>query len=392
MPCGFGWAGEARSEHEPLVLEPVGKPNSDVERFEPLWVSFYGGRVDYSPDERRIAVSGISVVYILSAQSYQTEKQLFGHTAGVLSVRWSPDGRYLASGANDPDRTVKIWEAESGRLVRTLQAHTGGVGSVAWSPDGKRLASAGYYGGVELIIWEASTGEVLRTLPGGKVAAWSPDGRYMASAYGYRVNLYEVETGTLVRTFEGHNQVVETVAWSPDGQYLASGAGAPFDGTVKVWEVKTGRLIRTLIHGGPVSVAWSPDGNYLAAAGGYIKIWESDTGRLIRTLGEDIRPTLAITSIAWTPDSQYLLSGGGGVINLWDVKIGQPIVQRQEHRTAISAVAWSSDGHYVASVGSDWYDPGIKIWDSATGHLEKIIGGAIFRADLLEWSPDGRYL
>jgi hypothetical protein len=76
-----------------------------------------------------------------------------GHTSGVKSVCWSPDGKRLASAGD----TVKVWDAGTGQEALTLKGHTGHVNSVCWSPDGKRLASAGSDGTVK--VWDAEKGQ-----------------------------------------------------------------------------------------------------------------------------------------------------------------------------------------------------------------------------------------
>ncbi|MFM6900082.1 MAG: WD40 repeat domain-containing protein, partial [Microcystis panniformis] len=80
-----------------------------------------------------------------------------------------------------------------------------------------------------------------------------------------------VDNPSLYKTLTGHSDWVKSVAYSPDGRYLASGSG---DKTIKIWEVATGKELRTLTSG-VESVVYSPDGRYLASGSGdkTIKIW-----------------------------------------------------------------------------------------------------------------------
>ncbi|NER34741.1 MAG: hypothetical protein F6J93_12090 [Oscillatoria sp. SIO1A7] len=105
---------------------------------------------------------------------------LRGHSGGVNSVTFSPDGNTIATASKD--RTTRLWNQE-GKELKTLQGHDAGVTSVSFSPDGDTLATAGRDGTVKL--W-TDTGEKLRTLE--RHENWvtsirfSPDGKILASS------------------------------------------------------------------------------------------------------------------------------------------------------------------------------------------------------------------
>ena len=171
-----------------------------------------------------------------------------GTRIGIRSVSFSPDGSTLASAS--VDRHGPVVGCENGEntgehsSARLLGTRVGSV-SVAFSPDGATLASASGTG--KVLLWDVKTGEHLRTFSSehrgwvdsvssiravSKVS-FSPDGATLASATGYRVLLWDVETGEHFRTLIGHTGNVYDVSFSPDGSTLASGSR---EGTVLLWE------------------------------------------------------------------------------------------------------------------------------------------------------------
>jgi WD40 repeat protein len=305
-----------------------------------------------------------------SATIHLTVSTLSGHTNWVRSVAFSPNGQFLASGSWDT--TIKLWDVAGGREVRTLTGHTDWVNSVAFSPNGQFLASGSWDTTIKL--WEVASGREVRTLTGHtdwvNSVAFNPDGQFLASGSDDKtIKLWEVASGREVRTLTGHTDWVNSVAFSPDGRLLASGSCGKFDshgnciqGEVKLWEVTSGREVRTLTgHTDWVnSVAFSPNGQFLASGSDdkTIKLWDVATGSLVRTLAGH---SSIVTSVAFSPNGQFLASGSWDTtIKLWKVTNGMEVRTLTGHTGWVLSVAFSPDGQLLAS-GSG--DKTIKLWD-----------------------------
>jgi WD40 repeat protein len=127
---------------------------------------------------------------------------LEGHSFGVTSVGFSPDGKRIVSGSNDA--TVKVWDAQTGQETLTLTGHSDWVRSVSFSPDGKRIVSGS--SDTTLKVWDAQTGRVMLTL-------------------------------------KPYSESVYSVSFSPDGKRIVSGGGGggrnQQPGEIKVWDISS---------------------------------------------------------------------------------------------------------------------------------------------------------
>ncbi|CAI9767773.1 unnamed protein product [Fraxinus pennsylvanica] len=193
----------------------------------------------------------------------------------VTSVRWAPDGRYIAVGLNNSE--VQLWDSTANRLLRTLRAsgqqlasggndnllhvwdrsmassnsptqwlhrleeHTAAVKALAWCPfQGNLLASGGGGGDRCIKFWNTHTGVCLNSVDtGSQVCAllWNKNERELLSSHGFTQNQLTLwKYPSMVKTAEltGHTSRVLFMVQSPDGCTVASAAG---DETLRFWNV-----------------------------------------------------------------------------------------------------------------------------------------------------------
>jgi dipeptidyl aminopeptidase/acylaminoacyl peptidase len=160
------------------------------------------------------------------------------------------------------------------------------------------------------------------------------------------------------KVLKGHSAAVTAVAFSPAGSALASGSA---DGTIGLWDAKTGRMLTTLSgHGGAVSaIAFAPDGKTLVSGSNdaTVMFWDIATGQAPATLSGH---TAKVKCLAFSPDGAWLASGSADkTIRLWNVKTGELKTTFTGHSRGVLCLAFSPDGKTLASGSAD---ESVKIW------------------------------
>ncbi len=287
----------------------------------------------FSSDGNYLAAGGKqTVAFVWKMPETQLLHRLEGHSDKIQGLAFSPDNQILASGSED--NSVRLWNMQAGTLQQVLKAPSPPgtyqrIFSVAFSPDGQYLAAANWDSNI--YIWQMPAGNLWRVLKGSSRPWWdvlkmtdtgdghsdsinavvfSPDGKWLASgAFDNAVKLWDVKTWTLHKTLHWHSDWVLDVDFSPDGRLLASSGK---DKQVRLWDVSTGERLRSL-HGhrqDVASVQFHPSGQVLVSGSNdrSIKYWEVETGALLHTLPQQID---YVNIAIFSPDGKQLVTGNG---------------------------------------------------------------------------------
>ena len=231
--------------------------------------------------------------------------------------------------------------------------------------------------------------------------AFSRNGTVLASAsWDGTIKLWDMKSGRELRTLAGHSWGVYRAVFSPDGKQLAS---ASRDATVKIWDTATGSNTRTLVAESFAvkSVAWSPDGRLLASGGndGVVKLWDAASLKELRALKHAWRNGSSglVNCVLFSPDGKTLAARNwDGTVSLWEVNTGRETqsLALVDQPGAISSIAFSNDGLVVAAA-----DEGtkVKFFDVASGKLVRTlespaVQGMTTQTVSLVFNPDGRTL
>jgi WD40 repeat protein len=320
--------------------------------------------VAFSPDGRCLAEGVSGGVWLLNLQPTPPFTTLHARPK-LRGLAFSPDSRSLAASG---DRRLEVWDVASRQAVAAWQAHEHDIYGVAFSPDGKLLATAADDNLVKL--WDAAAHTNLATLPAHR--AWvrslcfSPDGRLLATIDGRAVRFWEAATWQEGAPPLALDPGSRAIAFSPDGRHFAAAA---VGGIVTVWDTRSWKEeashtehwavaqgAQRFLHG----CVFLADNRTLATGdnGGHIVLW--DTERRKRIHSWQAHPA-GIRAMALAPDGRTLATGGyDGTVTLWHTATWRAMLTF-EHPSAVYALAFSQDGQFFATACDDGV---IRLWEA----------------------------
>ncbi len=365
--------------------------------------------VTYSPDGTRLAVVSSIGIRIYDVDTYQELSLLTGHQFDAGQTMFSPDGKMLVTGSNYFTNRLYLWDVETESILHTFTGpYNSRSRAIYVAFDGQTLISAWADG--TLRFWDIGTGTLTHTVSIPNIANHSvvtliPNKRILAKAdtQSDEITLYNIDTGALIRSLKGTN--LSNAGVFSDGQILAvwgtklnylsriSYIQGAKTGSVDLWDVDTGNLIRTVhLNSGSNTIALSPDRQILAI--GYrrtVELRDIDTGRVFQAfpLHNRLSYSGGIHIVKFSPDGQRIVCGGvSDILTSWDVSTGDHLHTFTGYTSAITSLAFSPDGKKLASTS---LDKNIRLWDAKTGHLTRVLENYAQSMDIA-FSPDGQIL
>lgn len=286
------------------------------------------------------------------------------------------------------------------RCVRSFLGHEDKVNSVCLSSDG-RWAMSGSSDNT-LRLWDVSSGSCVRTFLGHSASVYSVclslDGHWALSGSGYfsmdrqvkdqTLRLWDVSSGRCVRTFKGHFPCVTSVCLSENGHWAVA---VNFSGkTFPLFDASSGKCVRTFKgHEDHInSACLSADGRWAlsGSSDNTLRLWDTSNGRCVRKFEGH---TGWVNSVCLSADGTLGLSGShDGTLRLWDITGGGCIQTFEGHSSKDESVYMSADGRWAISGGGHT----LRLWDLSNGRCVRTLKGPSGSIESLCMSADGHWV
>ncbi|MBT5020486.1 MAG: WD40 repeat domain-containing protein [Planctomicrobium sp.] len=294
-----------------IIIQSLFLPSATViEAAEPPITS-----ITFTSDGKSVLAASQAGVNIYDWPNLKRRGKLEFAFANIHDIQFSPDAQRLAIAGGNPGETgvVNVFGWQSRDTISALRQHQDSVYSIAWMNDNRRIVSVSLDRQV-LLCHDSSERKVQKFAGHSKgvtaVCLLKDDTILVTAGIDQSLRVWDVSTGKMIRTLNNHTAPIHDLQYRPNHDGLPMVASISDDRTLRFWQPTIGRMVRFVkLDSIPLAVVWHPQKPIVATTTsmGNIAIVDAETAEILKQIKTNQK---WIYALVVSPDGKWIVTQG----------------------------------------------------------------------------------